>query len=279
MDHLNENYELNNGYSIPSIGYGTWRTPQAVATDSVLCAIKEGYRHIDCAAVYKNEAEVGNGIVQSGVKREDLFITSKVWNTERGYEKTKAAFEKTLKDLQTDYLDLYLIHWPANSRQFVNWDEINLETWKAMTELYKERKIKAIGVSNFMPKHLSSLMKTEVKPMVNQIRFHPGMMQKEVVEYCRDHGIQVEAWSPLGQGEVLKDSVIVSLAEKYDKTAAQICLRWELQHGVLPLPKSVTPARIASNLQVFDFVLAEEDMLKIDAMDKGEYIDSDNVDF
>ena len=190
-----ENMKLNNGYMIPEIGYGTWQSPDSeVTVNGVKAAIACGYRHIDTAAAYKNEESVGEGIKESGIARKDLFVTSKVWNTQRGYEKTIAAFEKTLSDLDLDYLDLYLIHWPASKKDYENWEEINLETWRVMTDLYKAGKIKAIGVSNFKPHHLEALMKTEVKPMVNQIEFHPGFMQEETVKYCRDNGILVEAW-------------------------------------------------------------------------------------
>ena len=188
-----ENMKLNNGYMIPEIGYGTWQSPDSeVTVNGVKAAIACGYRHIDTAAAYKNEESVGEGIKESGVARNELFVTSKVWNSQRGYEKTIAAFEKTLSDLGLDYLDLYLIHWPASKKDYENWEEINLETWRAMTDLYKAGKIKAIGVSNFKPHHLEALMKTEVKPMVNQVEFHPGFMQEETVKYCRDNEILVD---------------------------------------------------------------------------------------
>ncbi len=211
-----ENMKLNNGYMIPKIGYGTWQSPDSeVTVNGVKAAIACGYRHIDTAAAYKNEESVGEGIKESGIARKDLFVTSKVWNTQRGYEKTIAAFEKTLSDLDLDYLDLYLIHWPASKKDYENWEEINLETWRAMTDLYKAGKIKAIGVSNFKPHHLEALMKTEVKPMVNQIEFHPGFMQEETVKYCRENGILVEAWSPLGTGRMLTNPDLQEIASHY----------------------------------------------------------------
>ena len=204
-----------------------------------------------------------------------------MWNSERGYEKTIAAFEKTLADLGLDYLDLYLIHWPASQKDYDNWEEINLQTWRAMTDLYKAGKIKSIGVSNFKPHHLSALMKTEVKPMVNQIEFHPGFMQEETVKYCRDNDILVEAWSPLGTGRMLSNPVLQEIAGHYGKSVAQICIRWCIQHDVLPLPKSVTPSRILENIQIFDFEINEEDMQRIDALDNfgGSGLDPDEVDF
>ena len=251
--------------------------------ESIKTAAACGYRLIDTAAFYKNEISVGKGVAACGVPREELFVTSKVWNTERGYEKAMAAFEKTVRDLGLDYLDLYLIHWPAAAHQYENWEELNLGTWKALTELYKEGRIRAIGVSNFRPHHLAALMKTEVKPMVNQIEFHPGMlpMQAKTVQYCRENDILVEGWAPLGRGKMLENPVLAEIAARYGRTVAQICLRWCLQHDVLPLAKSVTPSRIKENLDVFDFALGEDDMARIDAMDgfgwSGE--DPDTVPF
>lgn len=277
-----ENMKLNNGYMIPEIGYGTWQSPDnEVTVNGVKAAIACGYRHIDTAAAYKNEESVGEGIKESGIARKDLFVTSKVWNTQRGYEKTIAAFEKTLSDLDLDYLDLYLIHWPASKKDYENWEEINLETWRAMTDLYKAGKIKAIGVSNFKPHHLEALMKTEVKPMVNQIEFHPGFMQEETVKYCRENGILVEAWSPLGTGRMLTNPDLQEIASHYGKSVAQICIRWCIQHDVLPLPKSVTPSRIEENSNVFDFEINAEDMQRIDALENfgGSGLDPDEVDF
>ncbi len=276
-------FKLINQMPIPSIGFGTWQTPDGeTAVEAVKCAINAGYKHIDGAAVYANETSVGKGIKESGVDRKGLFITSKVWNTERGYEKTLNAFHKTLNDLQVDYLDLYLIHWPASENQFQNWKEINSETWRAMDELYKEGKVRSIGVSNFLPLHLEALMETAtIRPSVNQIEFHPGFMQQECVSFCKANNILVEAWSPLGTGKMLGNETLKAIAAKYDKSVAQLCIRWVLQNNVLPLPKSITPSRIVENLAVDDFEITEEDMQTINAMEYcgGSGLHPDKVDF
>lgn len=282
MKKLTDSYVLTNGVKIPCVGFGTWQTPDGdVAINSVAEAIKCGYRHIDTAAVYGNEESVGRAIKQSGVDRKELFITSKLWNKNRGYESTFRAFEETINKLQTDYLDLYLIHWPASSSRFDNWDEINLDSWKAMTELYKAGKIKAIGVSNFLPHHLESLVKTEIVPMVNQIEFHPGFMQTETVDFCRKNNILIEAWSPLGTGRMLDNETLKAVAAKYNVSVAQLCIRWCLQNETLPLPKSVTPSRILENTKVFDFEISRQDMTTINNMSYcgGSGLHPDEVNF
>ena len=275
-------FTLGNGVKIPSIGLGTWDTPDGETAENVVSfALRNGYSHIDTAAAYYNEAGVGKGIKASGLPREQIFVTSKLWNTKRGYESTKKAFEKTLSDLGLDYLDLYLIHWPANQKHFSDAAKINLETWRAMTELYLAGKIRAIGVSNFLPHHLKPLMETQVKPMVDQIEYHPGYLQKEAVRFCKDNGILVEAWSPLGRGRVLSDERLARLAGHYGKSVAQLCVRFALQNEILPLPKSVTEKRILENRDVMDFVISDEDMAEIESM--GEFgwsgLHPDEVDF
>jgi diketogulonate reductase-like aldo/keto reductase len=279
---LTDSFVLANGVQIPCVGFGTWQTPDGeTAVMAVREALQNGYRHVDTAAAYGNEKSVGQAIRESGVPREELFITSKLWNAERGYETTLAAFEKTLSDLGTDYLDLYLIHWPANSVVYENPDQVNLDTWRAMTELYQAGRIRAIGVSNFLPHHLKPLLETGVIPTVNQIEFHPGYLQEDAVAFCRERGILVEAWSPLGSGRMLNDPTLVALAEKYGRSVAQLCIRWCLQNDTLPLPKSITPSRIAENAKVFDFTISDEDMATINAMPTGGFsgYHPDRIDF
>jgi len=262
MKNLKDSYVLSNGVKIPCVGFGTWQTPDGnVAIASVEEAIKAGYVHIDTAAIYGNEVSVGKAIKNSGIKREDLFVTSKLWNAEHGYETTKKAFAKTLKDLQLEYLDLYLIHWPIPVMFKNNWEEKNAETWRAFEELYEEGKIKAIGVSNFLPHHLEALAKTaKTLPMVDQIKLHPGVIQDETVKYCIQHRILLEAWSPLASGSTFDNEDMQKLAKKYNKSIAHICIRWCLDRGFLPLPKSVTPSRIIDNTRVFDFSLEKADI-------------------
>ena len=282
MKTLTDVYTLSNGVAIPWVGFGTWQTPDGqVAADSVKAALAAGYRHIDTASIYKNEAGVGQGIRESGVPREEIFVTTKIWNNKRGYEKTRESVEKSLERLGLDYLDMVLIHWPAAPHRVENWEELNQSTWQALTDLYKEGKIRAIGVSNFKPHHLKALLEAEVKPMVNQIELHPGMTQQETVDLCREHGILLEAWSPLGCGRLLDHPFLGELAAKYGKSVAQVCIRWCLQKGFLPLPKSVTPSRILDNTKVFDFVLSDEDMAAMDTMENVGWsgLDPDQVDF
>lgn len=276
-------YLLNNNYKIPNIGFGTFRTPSGEETEkSVIDAIKSGYRHIDCAAAYGNEKSVGEAIRKSGMAREELFITSKLWNDDKGYENTLAAFNRTLEDLQLDYLDLYLIHWPIAKASKNNWQEANCESWRALEELYKQGKVKAIGVSNFLGHHLDPLLKTaKIKPMVNQIEIHPGMLQEETVKFCEENNILVEAWAPFSNGQIFNNPVLKEIADQYKKSVAQISLRWIIQKGIIPLPKSVTPERIKNNLDVFDFEIKAQDVEKIDRLtDCGSSgLHPDEVDF
>lgn len=261
-------YTLQNGVQIPCIGYGTWQTPSGdVARESVKAALAAGYRHIDTAACYGNEADVGEGIRASGLRREDVFLTTKHWIMERGYTRTIAAAEASLKALGVDYIDLYLVHWPCVEKSNPQWKEINASTWRGFERLYQDGKIRAIGVSNFLPEHILALEETAaVKPMVNQIEMHPGYDQSALVRWCQEHGMLVEAWSPLGCGAVLQDPTIGRIAKAHGKSPAQVCIRFAMQQGALPLPKSTHPERIAQNLDVFDFELTADEMTMLKTM-------------
>jgi diketogulonate reductase-like aldo/keto reductase len=262
-------YTLSNNVTIPELGFGTWQTPDGdVAVASVKKALEVGYRHIDTAQGYKNEASVGQAIKESGIPREELFLTTKLWNANHSYDLVMSSFEESLEKLQTDYIDLFLIHWPNPVAFRDNWQTANAETWRAFEELYQAGKIKAIGVRNFLPHHFEELKKTAtIFPMVNQIFLAPGELQEEVVTYCQEHDVLLEAYSPLGTGKIFDVPEMKALAEKHQKSIAQVALRWSLQHGFLPLPKSVTPSRIEENIHVFDFELSEEDMNTIDQLD------------
>lgn len=262
MKALNDCYTLSNGVRIPCIGFGTWQTPDGdVAVSSVRHAIEAGYRHIDTAQAYGNEESVGQAIKQSGVKREELFITTKLANGKHGYDSTMAAFEESMKKLDLEYLDLFLIHWPNPKAFRDRWQKVNAETWSAFEELYQAKRIRAIGISNFRTHHIEELLKTaNVLPMVNQIRLCPGDTQDELVDDCRSKDILLEAYSPLGIGQIFEVPEMQVLSKKYGRSIAQICIRWSLQRGYLPLPKSVTPSRIKENLEVFDFELEEKDV-------------------
>jgi len=261
-------YTLNNGIKIPAIGFGTWQIEDgAPAYNAVAEALNAGYIHIDTAAVYGNEKSVGKAIQDSGIDRDDLFITTKLWNADRGYENTLTAFEKSLALLNLTYVDLYLIHWPANEAQFENWAEINAHTWRAFEKLYVDGRVKAIGLSNFPKKYVETLLKTvQIKPAVNQLEFHPGYLQEETVSYCKENNILVQAWSPLGSGRILDNEVLLSLAKKYNVSVGQICIKFALQEGINPLPKSTNPINIKANLDLSNFELTAEDIASIKNM-------------
>ncbi|MCI8649094.1 MAG: aldo/keto reductase [Anaerotruncus sp.] len=283
MQTMTDSYTLQNGVTIPCVGFGTWQTPAGeVAVESVKEAIRQGYRHIDTAARYENEQSVGQAIKECGVPREELFITTKLANTDHGYKATLEAFERSMEKLGLEVLDLYLVHWP-NPLAFRDcFEQSTAETWQAMEELYQSGKVRAIGVSNYFPRHLEVLDRTaKIPPMVNQIRLYPGYRQQELVEYCRNRGMLLEAYSPLGTGKLLDAPELVPIAERYGKSVAQVCLRWSLQMGFLPLPKSVTPARIKQNLELFDFSLSSADMAVLSNLENhcGPGKDPDTIDF
>jgi diketogulonate reductase-like aldo/keto reductase len=261
--NISSKVKLNNGVEMPWFGLGVFLSKDGEEVENaVKVALQNGYRHIDTAAIYKNERGVGNAVKASGIPREEIFLTSKVWNTDQGYKTTMEAFEKSLEKLQTSYLDLYLVHWPKGQR--------SVETWKALEEIYKKGRVRAIGISNFLLHHLDAFLpECKIMPAVNQYEFHPELLQPELLEYCKKRGIQPEAWSPIMKGRVNDIPVMQALAAKYGKTPVQIVLRWDIQKGVVTIPKSVTPERIISNADIFDFELSDEDIAKIDRLDKN----------
>lgn len=260
---MSENFKiLNNGIKIPSIGFGTYKSGSNDETEKIVkYALELGYRQIDTASFYGNEVGIGNGIKSSKISREDIFLVTKLWNDDHGYEKTIEAFNKSLKNLQVDYIDLYLIHWP---------NKLNTETWKAFEHLYESGKIKAIGVCNFKQKHLEELIKnSKMKPMVNQVEMHPINQKNELIDFCKKNDIQLIAWSPIMRGKIFDNEFMINLSKKYNKSIAQIVLRWHMQRGIVPIPKSSNESRIKENLDVFDFEISEEDMMKIALLDEG----------
>ena len=276
-----KNVILNNGTEIPEIGFGTWQTTESVQK-TVKAALEAGYRHIDTADIYGNEEEIGEAIEESGIERKDLYLTTKIWNSNRSAQGVKYSVEQSLKKLKTNYLDLLLIHWPANETQFENWKEINAETWKAMEELYKSGVVKTIGVSNFMLPQIKALLETaEVIPAVNQIEFHPGYTQQSVVDFCKERGIAIEAWSPIGSGRLLKDEHLKDIADKYDVSPAILCIQFCLQSGVIVLPKSENPVNIKNNLHFERFKISESDMKALKTLEETGFsgLNPETVDF
>lgn len=253
---------LSNGVKIPSIGFGTYKSGDDEETAKIIKnALNLGYKMIDTASFYNNEVGIGNGIKESDIDRKDIFIVTKLWNDDHGYDNTIEAFNKSLNNLQVDYIDLYLIHWP---------NKLNAETWRAFEHLYETGKVKAIGVCNFKVEHLEELKKTaKIMPMVNQVEIHPFSTKNNIINYCKDNNIKVVAWSPISRGRVLSNELMIDLSQKYKKSIVQIVLRWHMQKGVIPIPKSSNENRIKENMDIFDFEISSEDMKAIDSLDEG----------
>lgn len=273
-NHISSSATLSNGVQMPWLGLGVFKAEGDELEKAINIAIQEGYRSIDTAAMYGNEKDVGRIVKQCEVPREELFITTKVWNDDQGFENTLTAFEKSRKNLDVDYIDLYLIHWPVKGKY--------KETWKALEKLYKDGLVRAIGVCNFQIHRLKDLMADcEIVPMVNQVECHPLLTQKSLLSFCKQNNIQLEAWSPLMKGDVVNQSTLIDLAKKYNKTPAQIVLRWDLQNEVVVIPKSVNETRIKENADIFDFEISEADMKKIDELNINKRYgpDPDNFNF
>ncbi len=275
IKNINGSFKLHNGVEMPYFGLGVYQAAKGQEViNAVKWALEAGYRHVDTASAYGNEAGVGRGIAESRNPREELFVVSKVWNSDQGYEPTLAAFDASIKRLNLEYLDLYLVHWPVKGKY--------KDTWRALERLYKEKRVRAIGVSNFLQHHLEDILPSvEVAPMVNQMEFHPYLVQQDLLNYCISEKIQYEAWSPMMQGKIFKLDNFKRLSEKYSKTIAQIVLRWDLQKGVVTIPKSTKKEHIIANAAVFDFELTPGDIAHLDGMDRGQRFgpDPDNFDF
>ena len=265
---------LHDGIEVPQLGFGVFQVPPEETQNAVEMALDAGYRHIDTAAAYRNEAGVGAALAASGLPREDVFITTKLWNTEQGHDATLAAFEASLERLGLDHVDLYLIHWPVPS------EDRFIDTWRAFERIYEEEAASTIGVSNFRVDDLERLVaETGTRPAVNQIELHPRFQQAELRAFHAEHRIATEAWSPLAQGELLNDETIVRIADRHERTPAQAILRWHLQLGNVVIPKSVTPERIRENIEIFDFELSDEEMAEFARLDSGERIGPDPATF
>lgn len=260
--------ELSNGNSIPYIGLGTWQlTDRQLLSELIGAAYEKGYRLIDTAAAYSNEIAISKAISENGINREDLFISDKVWNTSRGYDAVRKACQTSLKKLKTDYLDMYLIHWPASMKLYSDWRKINADTWRGMESLYEDGIVRNIGVCNFKIHHLEELKKSaNIMPVIDQVELHPGMNQNELIEYCSREKIALEASSPLGNGQILGNDVLREISEKKAVSPAQIALRWEYQKDLITIPKTSDISRLGSNIDIFDFSLSDEEMKMIDGI-------------
>lgn len=273
MKTFADKYTLLNGMTIPGMGFGTYNPKGGDSVEMVRTAIRAGYRYFDTASLYETERALGQAVKESGIPREDFFLVSKVWIDEMGYEETRVALHRTLERLQTDYLDLYLIHWPRRIEGDTDWKQIDLDTWRAMEEMKKEGLIRGLGLSNFLPHHLDNIMENGTeKPLVDQLEIHPGYSQEAAVSYCKSKGIVVQAWSPLGRSRILENEFFQALAKKYNKSAAQICLRFLIQKDIIPLVKSANFERMKENQNIFDFEISREDMQMLECMPQDTWL-------
>ena len=272
MDRASDRFALADGNFIPCLGFGTYLIDDPIVSyRSVADALELGYRHIDTAAIYRNEESVGKAVRDSGLARGDIFVTSKVWASEHGYDRASRAIDASLKRLGLDYMDMCLIHWPANAKNYSDWQAVNADTWRALEQAKADGKVKTIGVSNFLVSHLVSLQDNcRIMPAVDQIEYHPGLLQPETVAFCKANNILVEAWSPIGRARLLDDPTLNSIAHKHGKSVAQVCVKFALSQGVLPLPKSTHRARMAENVDIFDFELDWSDIGDIEGMEEGK---------
>ena len=277
-----EHYILNNGVEIPAIAFGTYKAADGKSADVIRAAIEAGYRYFDTASFYGTETYLAQAARESGISRDEIFIASKLWKTEMGYENVKYAFERSLDKLNTDYLDLYLIHWPLPDPEYKDWKQLDKETWRAMEELYQAGKVRAIGLSNFLPHHIDNILEDcTVRPAVDQIEYHPGYSQEAAVQYCKERNILVQAWSPIGRQRVLEEPLVLELAGKYAVSPAQICLKFAVQRGIIPLPKSSSVERMKENLDLYSFEMEREDIWRLATMPQagwsGEHPDRERV--
>lgn len=277
-----EHYILNNGVEIPAIAFGTYKAADGKSADVIRAAIEAGYRYFDTASFYGTETYLAQAVRESEISRDEIFIASKLWKTEMGYENVKYAFERSLDKLNTDYLDLYLIHWPLPDPEYKDWKQLDKETWRAMEELYQAGKVRAIGLSNFLPHHIDNILEDcTVRPAVDQIEYHPGYSQEAAVQYCKERNILVQAWSPIGRQRVLEEPLVLELAGKYAVSPAQICLKFAVQRGIIPLPKSSSVERMKENLDLYSFEMEREDIWRLATMPQagwsGEHPDRERV--
>ena len=277
-----EHYILNNGVEIPAIAFGTYKAADGKSADVIRAAIEAGYRYFDTASFYGTETYLAQAVRESEISRDKIFIASKLWKTEMEYENVKYAFERSLDKLNTDYLDLYLIHWPLPDPEYKDWKQLDKETWRAMEELYQAGKVRAIGLSNFLPHHIDNILEDcTVRPAVDQIEYHPGYSQEAAVQYCKERNILVQAWSPIGRQRVLEEPLVLELAGKYAVSPAQICLKFAVQRGIIPLPKSSSVERMKENLDLYSFEMEREDIWRLATMPQagwsGEHPDRERV--